>query len=67
MALRGKYASLAAGRFCEFSTDFITLRDYIARQKAYAHVEHFMSSITGAMSIFKLSLTSRWAFMVARG
>jgi hypothetical protein len=58
---------LVVGRFGEFSTDFITLCDYISRQKAYVHVEHFNSSIIGAMSMFKLSITSRWAFMVARG
>ncbi len=39
----------------------------MARQKAYAYVEHFNSSITGAMPMFKLSITSRWALMAARG
>ena len=45
----------------------VKLRDYIARQKAYAYVEHFNSSIHSAMSMFKLSVTSRWALMAARG
>ena len=65
--IRGQYAALVVGRFGEFSKDFIKLRDFIARQKAYAYVEHFNSSITGAMSMFKLSITSRWALMAARG
>ena len=63
----GQYVALVVGRFGEFSKDFIKLRDYIARQKAYAYVEHFNSSIMGAMSMFKLSITSRWALMAARG
>jgi hypothetical protein len=53
--------------FGVFSADFITLRDYIARQKAYGHVGHFNSSVIGAMSMFKLSIAFRWALMVARG
>ena len=40
----GQYVALVVGRFGEFSKDFIKLRDYIARQKAYAYVEHFNSS-----------------------
>ena len=63
----GQYVALVVGRFGEFSKDFIKLRDYIARQRAYAYVEHFNSSITGAMSMFKLSITSRWSLMAARG
>ena len=51
----------------EFSKDFIKLRDYIARQRAYAYNEHFNSSVNMAMSMFKLSTTSRWALMAARG
>jgi hypothetical protein len=35
-------------------------------KKAYACVEHFSSSFTGAISIFKLSITSSWALMAAR-
>jgi len=65
--IRGQYVALVVGRFGEFSKDFIKLRDFVARQKAYAYVEHFNSSITGAMSMFKLSITSRWALMAARG
>jgi len=65
--IRGQYVALVVGRFGEFSKDFIKLRDFIARQKAYAYVEHFNSSITGAMSMFKLNITSRWALMAARG
>ena len=61
--VRGKYVALVVGRFGEFSKDFIKLRDYIARQRAYAYVENFNSSITGAMSMFKLSITSRWSLM----
>ena len=49
-----------------FSKDFVTLRDYIARHKAHAYVEHFSSSINFAMSMFKLSITTRWALMAAR-
>ena len=41
--------------------------EYIARQKAYAYVENFNSSIHSATSMFKLSITSRWALMAARG
>jgi hypothetical protein len=43
------------------------LRNYIARQKACAYKEHFNSSINKAMSMFKLSITSRWALMAASG
>ena len=64
---RGQYVALVVGRFGEFSKDFIELRYYIARQRASAYVEHFNSSITGAMSVFKLSITSRWSLMAARG
>ena len=49
------------------SKDFIKLRDYIARQKAYAYVEHYNSSVLSATSMFKLSITSRWALIAARG
>jgi len=63
----GPYAALVVGRFGEFSKDFVTLRDYVARHKAYAYVEHFNSSINFAMSMFKLSITTRWALMAARG
>jgi hypothetical protein len=63
----GQYVALVVGRFGEFSKDFIKLRDYIARQKAYAYVEHFNSSVIGATSMFKLSIASRWALMAARG
>ena len=63
----GPYIALVVGRFGEFSKGFVTLRDYIARHKAYAYVEHFNSSINFAMSMFKLSITTRWALMAARG
>jgi hypothetical protein len=43
------------------------MRDYIARANAYAHNEHFNSSANMAMSMFKLSTTSNWALMAARG
>ena len=65
--VRGQYVAVVVGRFGEFSKDFIKLRDYIARQRAYANVEHFNSSITYVMSMFKLSITSRWSLMTARG
>jgi hypothetical protein len=55
------------GRFGEFSRDFVKMRDYIFRQKAYAYNEHFNSSANMAMSMFKLSITSRWVLMAARG
>ncbi len=58
---------MVVGRFGEFSRDFVKLRDYIARQRAYAYNEHFNSSVNRAMSMFKLSITSRWALMAARG
>ncbi len=58
---------MVVGRFGEFSRDFAKVRDNIARQKAYAYNEHFKSSVNMAMSIFKLSITSRWALMAARG
>ena len=51
----------------EFSKDFVKLRDYIARQRACAYNEHFNSSVNMAMLMFKLSITSRWALMAARG
>ena len=43
------------------------MRDYIARQRACAYNEHFNSSVNMVMSMSKLSITSRWALMVARG
>ncbi len=42
------------------------MRDYIAREKVYAYNEHLNSSVN-VMSMFKLSITSRWALMAARG
>jgi hypothetical protein len=65
--IRGQYVALVVGRFGEFSKDFIKLRDYIARQKAYTYVEHFNFSVISATSMFKLNITSRWALMAARG
>ena len=62
----GQYVALVVGRFGEFSKDFINLCA-ITRQKAYAYVEHFISSVISATSMFKLSATSRWALMAARG
>jgi hypothetical protein len=61
-----RYIALAVGRFGEFSKGFVKLRDYIARQKACAYSEHFNSSVNMAMSMFKLSITSRWALIAAR-
>ena len=58
---------MVVGRFGEFSKDFIKLRDYIARQRACAYNERFNSSVNRAMSMFKLSITSRWALIAARG
>ncbi len=49
--------------FGEFPKDFVKLRDYIARQRAYAYNEHFNASVEMAMSMFKLSTTSRWALI----
>ncbi len=57
---------LAVGHLGEFSEDFVKLRDYIARQRAYAYNENFNSSVNMAISMFKLSITSRWALMAAR-
>ena len=58
---------MVVGRFGEFSRDFVKVRDYISRQKAYAHNEHFSSLVNMAMSMFKLSITPCWALMAARG
>jgi hypothetical protein len=63
----GQYTAMVVCRFGEFSKDFSKLRDYIARQRAYAYNEHFNSSVNRAMLMFKLSITSRWALMAARG
>ena len=63
----GQYIALVVGRYGEFSRDFVMMRDYIAREKAYAYNEHFNSSVNMAMSMFKPSITSRWALIVARG
>jgi hypothetical protein len=62
----GQYIALVVGRYGEFSRDFVRMRDYIAREKAYAYNEHFNSSCNMAMSMFKLSITSRWALMAAQ-
>jgi hypothetical protein len=43
--IEGRYIALVVGRFGEFSRDFVKLRDYIARQRAYAYNEHLNSSI----------------------
>ena len=45
----GPYVALVVGQFGVFSMDFVKLRVYIARHKAYAYVEHFNSSINFAM------------------
>ena len=63
----GQYIALAVGRYGEFSGDFVKMRDYTAREKSYAYNEHFNSSVNMAMSMFKLSITPRWALMAARG
>ncbi len=65
--IEGRCIALVVGRFGELSRDFVRLRDYIARQKACAYNEHFNSSVNMAMSMFKLSITSRWALMAVRG
>ena len=39
----GQYIALVVGRFGEFSRDLVKMRDYIARQKAYAYNGHFNS------------------------
>ncbi len=65
--VEGQYIALVVGRYGEFSRDFVKMRDYVARQKAYAYNEHFNSSVNMAMSMIKLSITSRWALMAARG
>ena len=65
--IEGRYIALVVGRFGEFPQDFVKLRDYITRQRAYAYKGHFNSSVNMAMSMFKLSITSRWALMAARG
>ena len=63
----GRDIATVVGRFGEFYRDFVKLRVCIARQRACAYNEHFNSSVNRAISMFKLSITSRWALMVARG
>ena len=41
----GRYIAFVVGRFGEFSRDVVKVRNYIARQKAYAYNEHFNSSV----------------------
>ncbi len=65
--IEGRYIALVVGRFCEFSKDFAKLRDYIARQIAYAYNEHFNSSVNMAKSMFKLRITPRLELIPARG
>ncbi len=57
--IRRRYIALVVGRFGEFPKDFVKLRDYVARQRAYAYNGRFSSSVNIAMSVFKLSTTSR--------
>jgi hypothetical protein len=45
---------------------FVKLRGYSARQRDYAYNRHFNSPVNMAMSMFKLSITSRRALMAAR-
>ncbi len=65
--IEGRYIALVVGRFGKFSKGFVKLCGYIACQRANVYNEHFNSSVNMAMSIFKLSITSRWALMAARG
>ncbi len=66
-AWQRSFIALVVGRFGEFFRYFAKLRDYIYRQRACAYNEHFNSSINRAMSMFKLSITPRWALMAAHG
>ncbi len=50
--IEGQYITLVVGRFGEFFRDLAKVRDYIARQKTYAHNEHFNTSVNMAMSMF---------------
>ena len=61
------YRAHIKSRYGEFSRDFVKMSDYVAREKAYAYKEHFNSSVNMAMSMYKLSFTSRRALMAARG
>ena len=45
--------------------DAKTMKD--VGSKEYAYNEHFYSSVNMAMSMFKLSITHRWALMLVRG
>ncbi len=67
--IEGRYIALVVGRFGVLFKDFAKLRDCIARQRAYAYNEHFNSSVNMAMSMFKLSITSRsrWALIADGG
>ncbi len=65
--VEGRYIALVVGRFGEFPRNFVKARDYIARHKACAYNEHFNSLVSMAMSMFKLSITPRWALMAVRG
>ena len=51
----------------KINKDFVKQHNNIARQKACAYNEHFKSSVNMAISMFKLSITSRWALVAARG
>ena len=62
-----QYIVLVVGRYGEFSRDFVKMRDYIAREKAYAYNGLFNPSVNIAISMIKLSITSRWALLAARG
>jgi hypothetical protein len=65
--IEGRYIALVVGRFGEFSRDSVKVCDYTAHQKACTYNGHFNSSVNMAMSMFKLSITPRWALMAARG
>ncbi len=49
--IKGRHIAPSVGRFGEFSKGFVKLRNYIARQRAYAYNEHLNSSVNMAMSI----------------
>ena len=64
--IRGTYVTLIVGRFRKFPINFITLRDYIARKKAYAHVEHYNSNHRGEVDVqVKYHVVARgWARLI---
>ncbi len=65
--LRVYYLGLTYPRTLEKAYYANHCRTYPPKQQACAYNEHASSSVNMAMSMFKLSITSSWALMAARG